>query len=585
MQNTISKATEYNWRRLNTRTNNRLTSRANKTASKRRIVASGYIKENREAEAFLHSLMLLDAPVKEIMYSLCRKVLVEAGIIDLPHVRDFLENYSGVRRVRIDVPDGMFCGNDDILGYVYQSLVDEGQRNTMGLYYTQPEIVDYLLGGHVFGKDETILDPCCGSGAFLLRVNTAHPENIYGYDVDEIAVMIASTNLLVKYAGYAFKPRIYCKDLLKKDWLGLEEPDPEKIPDLFDYVYTNPPWGADRMGFYTRYFPEIKSRERASMVIAESIERLKPGGHGCFLLPSSLLTTGAHSDIRKLILNRTAIKRIHRFDNRFDGVYTDFFALEIDNRHTDAPQTYTVIENDSSESRVRLTVAEQREGNIPCLALPGIEDVILQKIESRRHDDLSHSLWALGIVTGDNKSKLSDICMPLSEAIFTGKQIEPFRLMKPTRFIRFNPAELQQCAPEHMYRAPEKLIYKFIAKYPVVAYDDTGSLCLNSANIVIPRLDGISVKSAAALLNSSIYRLYYSAKFHDIKVLKGNLSKIPFPALTPAQDNALSQLASDIITNGMSETRQRSLDTLVSAIFEISEVEQEYVYSKFNITA
>jgi len=527
--------------------------------------------------------MELDAPVKEIMYSLCVKALAEAGIIDMPHVKDFLEEYAGMQPVCINVPYGVFCGNGDVLGYIYQSLVDEGQRNAMGLYYTQPEIVEYLLDGKSFGKDETILDPCCGSGAFLMRVDTDNPGNLYGFDVDEIAVMIAATNLLVKYAGHKFRPRIYCKDLLKKDWLGVEVSDMERLPEQFDYIYTNPPWGADRLGDYTQYYPGIKSRERASMVIAESLERLKPGGSGCFLLPTSLLTTGVHGDVRKLILNRTTIMRIHRFDNRFDGVYTDFFAIEIDNRHTASRQVYDVIASSSSVSRVRLTAADQREGNIHCSMLPGIEDVILQKMESRKHDDLSHSIWALGIVTGDNKRKLSDVPMPLSEAIFTGKQIEPFRLSDPVRFIRFNPAVMQQCAPEQIYRAPEKLIYKFIAKYPVVAYDDTGSLCLNSANVVIPRLESISVKSAAALLNSSLYKLYYSAKFHDIKVLKGNLCKLPFPELTAAQDDALGRLVSDILADGMSMTCQRNLDALVFAIFGISDVEQEYIRSKFKV--
>lgn len=39
------------------------------------------------------------------------------------------------------------------------------------------------------------------------------------------------------------------------------------------------------------------------------------------------------------------------------------------------------------------------------------------------------------------------------------------------------------------------------------AYDDTSSLFLNSANILIPNIPGMSTKTVLAFLNSSLYRL------------------------------------------------------------------------------
>ena len=120
-------------------------------------------------------------------------------------------------------------------------------------------------------------------------------------------------------------------------------------------------------------------------------------------------------------------------------------------------------------------------------------------------------------------------------------------------------------------------MYRFIAKYPIVAYDDKQCICLNSANILIPDLDGISIRSAASLLNSSLYRFYYSIKFTDIKVLKGNLQKLKFPKLTPQQDKELSDFACKMQLTGFDEQKQLELDMIVDRIFGINDLEQEYI--------
>ena len=166
------------------------------------------------------------------------------------------------------------------------------------------------------------------------------------------------------------------------------------------------------------------------------------------------------------------------------------------------------------------------------------------------------------------------------EPVYTGKQVSPFKLQEESSFIQFAPESFQQCAKEEYFRAPEKLIYRFIAKYPIVAYDDKQCLCLNSANILIPKLDGISIKSVAALLNSSLYHYYYTIKFSDIKVLKGNLQELPFPKLTKSQDELLSNLVTSIQSSSYSEKQQKKLDETVYSLFKITPTEQQEINSR-----
>lgn len=574
----ISKATEQNWIRLGSDHNSKLTKRANKTRSSKRIVATDYLN-NDHALSLLNEILSVDAPIDDIMYTLSVSFLQWAKIHERSHVKFFLSRYSHLHLLDLQVPEQMWSTTQDVLGFIYQSLITEGERISTGQYYTNQEVVKYMLQGKSLADSETFLDPCCGSGSFLMGVKTSKPTNLYGFDINPIAVLIASTNLLVRYSDHVFTPNIYCLDFLKKDLFSCETYR-EDLPPLFDNVYTNPPWGADRSNQYAPSYPAIKSKERASMVIVESLHRLSKNGELCFLLPTSLLKIKTHCDIRKHILTNTTIKRIDLFSNSFNGVYTDFFSIKITPQKTDM-QSYHVT-NGHDTVKIEMSKGDIAKGDILTSSLSSIDTSIINKMESLRHDDLTHSQWALGIVTGDNKNKVIKSQIDGFEPIYTGKEITPFILSEATSYIKFAPETFQQCAREELYRAPEKLIYKFIAKYPIVAYDDQQRLCLNSANVLIPVLDGISIRSAVALLNSSLYRYYYSLKFSDIKVLKGNLQKLPFPKLTQELDIKLSDLVDSILSKEFNIHKQNEIDQVVYKIFEINLLEQNHITKILN---
>ena len=571
----ISKATEYNWKKLNSDSKEKLTKRANKTRSKKRIIATNYLDDSK-ANMLLKNVMEIESSVENIMYTLAYSALSHNGILHRKHVKNFLHKYSHLEQVAIDIPADTWDSDNDILGFIYQSLITEGERNITGQYYTCKSVVEYIVGDKTLSDTETFLDPCCGSGAFLMAVKTNNPSNLYGFDINPIAVMIASVNLLIKHKDKEFFPHIFCLDFLSKDLFSSD--DRKELPFKFDNIYTNPPWGSDKEGLYIHNYPSIKSKERASMVISESLSRLTDTGTLYFLLPTSLLKIKTHNDIRKLILADTTIQQIDLYNNRFDGVFTDYFSIKINPAKT-TTQTY-VVTSDGGNANITLSAADRTFGNIALETFSSLDNSIIEKMESSCHDRLSHSLWALGIVTGDNKNKVKKEKAEGLEPVYAGKQVDPFKLQDESSYILFDPENFQQCAKEEFFRAPEKLIYRFIAKYPIVAYDDKQCLCLNSANILIPQLDTISVKSVAALLNSTLYHYYYSLKYSDIKVLKGNLQELPFPKLTKKQDEGLSALVSDIQSSTFSLSYQQQLDKEVYSIFGITAKEQKQISAR-----
>lgn len=151
----------------------------------------------------------------DVMFTLVNNILAEKGMSQKPHVIRFLSTikYSYISDLKVRLPDDEI----DILGVLYQSLMFEGERNVKGAYYTPYYITYNMTKGLDFSSGQTILDPCCGSGAFFFPLHDVQPEQIFGLDNDPVAVMLAKTNLILKYPDVIFDPQIFCFDYLKDD--------------------------------------------------------------------------------------------------------------------------------------------------------------------------------------------------------------------------------------------------------------------------------------------------------------------------------------------------------------------------------
>ena len=552
----ISKATRRNWDKLKATQKGRLTRRANKSRSQKIITPEGYVMA-ASLPRFVDELRDTTYPLEELIFSLCAQY-VEQNKVSEANRKRFFEEYAQYSRLDVSVPRQILKNRlDDWIGFVYQSLTAEGRRILKGLYYTKPAIVDEMLADIRLVQGERFLDPCCGSGIFLMRVQHAQLEQLYGIDNDPLAVMIAKANLMVKYGDSEVYPQIFLLDFLSHA--------PQALGSMkFDYIVTNPPWGTEKGHLHESDL--IQSKEKASLFFTEAFKYLNRNGMQHFLLPSSLMKIKVHSDLRRFVTHETRMESIRCHRERFKGVFTDFVSMKVSRKPVFESQSYSVTSEKNEVSRKTLVPTDD-----DFCAIPMLDDrieAIISKVERLRHDDLSHSLWALGIITGNNAKLLKSRMAQGLEPIYTGKDIVKYKLKPASRYIKYDRAEFQQCAKDELYRAQEKLVYKFVSSRLCFTYDDKQRLFLNSANILIPKVDGMSTKTVLAFLNSSLFNFLYVKRFDDIKILKGNLSALPFPKITPTMNEQLTAWVDEALKGSVDAVAE--IDNMIFALYQFN---------------
>lgn len=149
----------------------------------------------------------------------------------------------------------------DVIGRIFERLIDPEERHKYGQYYTRPEVVDLINSFAISKGDAKVLDPGCGGGTFLVRAyarkkylaprlgHTALLETIYGTDISPFAAHLSTINLatrdLVEDGNY---PRVVRRDFFALrsggDFMRLPRDGGTQTVTVprFDAIVGNPPY-------------------------------------------------------------------------------------------------------------------------------------------------------------------------------------------------------------------------------------------------------------------------------------------------------------------------------------------------------
>jgi len=224
----------------------------------------------------------------------------------------------------------------DVKGDAYEGLLEKNAQDTKsgaGQYFTPRPLIEAMVECIAPRLGETICDPACGTGGFLLaayehvRRENEHmtpaeeielkTKSIRGVELVEEVARLAAMNLLLHGVCGDAKDEfpVICEDSLARS--------PRR---RFDIVLTNPPFGTKGSVTYGRESNSVRKRlavdrpdfwvhtaNKQLNFIQHILSLLKPGGRAAIVVPENVLFEGgAAATIRRQLLRTCRLRAVLR---------------------------------------------------------------------------------------------------------------------------------------------------------------------------------------------------------------------------------------------------------------------------------
>jgi type I restriction enzyme M protein len=228
----------------------------------------------------------------------------------------------------------------DFKGALYESILEKNgldKKSGAGQYFTPRPLIKAIVDCVDPKITETVADPACGTGGFLLNAyEHMKPQSreiakqeflkkyaFFGADNTSLVVTMASMNLYLHDIGVDSSP-IVCQDSLI-----------DKSDKMYDVILANPPFGTRPQGSadVSANRPEFeKTSDNQVNFLQHIMSIVKTGGRVGVVLPNSVLTdTGATARVRRKLLDDFNLHTILRLPTGIfyaQGVKTNVLFFE-----------------------------------------------------------------------------------------------------------------------------------------------------------------------------------------------------------------------------------------------------------------
>jgi type I restriction enzyme M protein len=233
--------------------------------------------------------------------------------------------------------------NSEKLGDAFEYLLSfMGSQGDAGQFRTPRHIIDFITEIVNPQKNETVLDPACGTAGFLisaykhiLKQNTKKNlgdglnatdrkkigENLNGYDISPDMVKMSLVNM---YLHKFTNPKINEYDTLSSE---------DRWNEYYDVILANPPFFSPKGGIMPHNRFGVSSTKAEVLFIDYINEHLKPNGRAGVIVPEGVIFQSgtAYKQLRKRLIETSLIGVISLpagIFHPYSGVKTSILILD-----------------------------------------------------------------------------------------------------------------------------------------------------------------------------------------------------------------------------------------------------------------
>jgi type I restriction enzyme M protein len=261
----------------------------------------------------------------------------------------------------LKIIDEFSYDHSERLGDAYEYLLSVlGSQGNAGQFRTPRHIIDFMVEVLAPQKNETILDPACGTAGFLisaykhiLRTNTdakGHSQltpdekgrlakNIKGYDIDPNMIRMSLVNLYLH--GFT-DPHIYEYDSLTQE---------ERWNEFADVILANPPFMSPKGGIKPHKRFTIQAKRSEVLFVDYMAEHLKSTGRAAIIVPEGIIfqSQTAYKELRKMLVANSLVAVVSLpagCFNPYSGVKTSILLLDKSLARQSNTIAFFKVEND-----------------------------------------------------------------------------------------------------------------------------------------------------------------------------------------------------------------------------------------------
>ncbi len=230
----------------------------------------------------------------------------------------------------------------DAFEYLLSVMSSQGDA---GQFRTPRHIIDFMVQVVKPQKNETILDPACGTAGFLISAykyilndpankknypgDLLSPEdkkklltNFKGYDISPDMVRLSLVNM---YLHGFVQPQIYEYDTLTSE---------ERWNDYADVILANPPFMSPKGGIKPHKRFTVQSNRSEVLFVDYMAEHLTPAGRAAIIVPEGIIfqSAGAYKQLRKYLVEQNYLWAVASLPagvfNPYSGVKTSILFLD-----------------------------------------------------------------------------------------------------------------------------------------------------------------------------------------------------------------------------------------------------------------